>query len=82
MKKSIYLSQLLMYYGLGILLMVFMFSHSAFYTFPPDLSKIVPLNWIAINIGAIIVVLFFVVIEEAFEVDDRYWLERRLRRKE
>lgn len=78
MKKTIWISQLVMYYGLGILLMVFMFSHSAFYTFPPDFSKIVPLNWIAVNVGACIVVLFFIIIEEVLEADDRYWLERRL----
>lgn len=81
MKKAVWISQLIMYYGIGILLMVFMFSHSAFYTFPPDLSKIVPLNWMAINVGAFIVVIFFIIIEESMEADDRYWLERHLRNR-
>lgn len=81
MKKSLKVSQYAIYYGLGLLITVFFFEHQAFYHFPPDFSKGVPLNWMAINVGAILFTVLMIVLENAFEADDRWWLVHKYEKK-
>lgn len=80
LEKLIDFSQYMLYYGIGILVTVFFFKHEMFYHFPPDISRGVELNWMAVNVGAFLFTIVMVVLENAFEVDDRHWVRKKLER--
>lgn len=79
MKKTIDISQYFLYYGVGILVTVFFFKHQMFYTFPPDISKGVQLNWMAVNVGAFLFTIVMFLLENSFEMDDRHWIRKKFR---